>query len=175
MKITEVYALAVAVHERERIYAAWEAENVMSAGGPGKWYEVSLVSPNAQKFLEENAVLEFGEEAAWTEEMFDESVQVFESLCGPASYIVKKMDGMGFYGFSQDAEGRKKEMEALERERLETERARKERDARKEIRRKELEERRKLIAEQRGKVQADKFLSGFQLPGEEESLGDNPG
>jgi hypothetical protein len=83
--------------------------------------------------------------------------------------------GTGFYGFSKDAEGRKKEMEALERERLETERARKERDARKEIRRKELEERKKLIAEQRGKVQADKFLSGFQLPGEEESLGDNTG
>jgi hypothetical protein len=83
--------------------------------------------------------------------------------------------GTGFYSFSKDAEVRKEEMEALEQERLETERARKERDARKEHRRKELEERRKLIAEQRGKVQADKFLSGFQLPGEDESLGDNTG
>ena len=33
--------------------------------------------------------------------------------------------GTGFYSFSKDAEGRKKEMEDLERERLETERARK--------------------------------------------------
>ena len=80
--------------------------------------------------------------------------------------------GTGFYGFSKDAEGRRKEMEALERERLETEKARKDRDVRKETRRKELEDRRKLIAEQRGKAQADKFLSGFQLPGEEADLGD---
>lgn len=77
--------------------------------------------------------------------------------------------GTGFYAFSKDAEGRKKEMEALERERLETQRARKERDTQKEKRRKEVEDRRKLIAEQRTKAQADKFLSGFQLPGEEEA------
>ena len=80
--------------------------------------------------------------------------------------------GTGFYGFSKDAEGRRNEMEALERERLETERARNERDTRKETRRKELEERRKLIAEQRGKAQADKFLSSFQLTEEESQLGD---
>lgn len=78
--------------------------------------------------------------------------------------------GTGFYGFSKDAEVRRKEMEALERERLETEKARKERDERKESRRRELEERRKLVAEQRSKVQADKFLSGFEYPGEEEPL-----
>jgi hypothetical protein len=83
--------------------------------------------------------------------------------------------GTGFYGFSKDAEGRRKEMEALERERVETERARKERDARKEIRRKELEERRRLIAEQRGKAQADKFLSDLELPGEEKNMGDTGG
>jgi hypothetical protein len=80
--------------------------------------------------------------------------------------------GTGFYSFSKDAEVRKKEMKALDRERLETERARSEKDARKETRRKDLEDRRKLIAEQRGKVQADKFLSSFHLPGEEKTLGD---
>ena len=76
--------------------------------------------------------------------------------------------GTGFYSFSKDVEGRKKEMEALERERLETERARKERDAQKGKRRKEIEERRKLIAEQRTKAQAEKFLSGFEMPVEKE-------
>ena len=80
--------------------------------------------------------------------------------------------GTGFYGFSKDAEGRRNEMEALEHERLETERARNERDTRKETRRKELDVRRKLIAEQRGKAQADKFLSGFQLTEEESHLRD---
>lgn len=71
--------------------------------------------------------------------------------------------GTGFYSFSKDAEGRKKEMEALERERLQTERERRERDARKEKRRQEIEERRRKIAEQRTKIQADRFLADFDL------------
>ncbi|EXJ87781.1 hypothetical protein A1O1_04708 [Capronia coronata CBS 617.96] len=73
--------------------------------------------------------------------------------------------GTGFYAFSQDAEERKKEMEALEREREETERVRKEREEKKEQRRKEIEERRKLIAEQRAKAQADKFLDSLDIEG----------
>lgn len=80
--------------------------------------------------------------------------------------------GTGFYTFSKDAEGRKKEMEALERERLETERARKERDSQKEKRRKELEDRKRLIAEQRSKAQADKFLNGFELSDEKQDVAD---
>lgn len=71
--------------------------------------------------------------------------------------------GTGFYSFSKDAEGRKKEMDALEKERLQTERERKEREARKEKKRHEIEERRKKIAEQRTKVQADRFLDDFDL------------
>lgn len=73
--------------------------------------------------------------------------------------------GTGFYSFSQDAEGRKREMDALEKERLETEKARKEREEKKEQRRKEIEERRKLIAEQRAKAQADKFLNELDIEG----------
>ncbi|EXJ82993.1 hypothetical protein A1O3_06810 [Capronia epimyces CBS 606.96] len=73
--------------------------------------------------------------------------------------------GTGFYAFSQDAEERKKEMDALERERQETERIRKEREEKKEQRRKEIEERRKLIAEQRAKAQADKFLDSLDIEG----------
>jgi hypothetical protein len=71
--------------------------------------------------------------------------------------------GTGFYTFSKDAEGRKKEMEALEKERLQTERERAEREARKGKKRQEIEERRQKIAEQRSKAQADRFLADFEL------------
>lgn len=71
--------------------------------------------------------------------------------------------GTGFYSFSQDAEGRQKEMDSLEKERLETERVRKEHEEKKQLRKKELEERRKLIAQQRSKVQAEKFLNDLEL------------
>jgi Domain of unknown function (DUF4078) len=71
--------------------------------------------------------------------------------------------GTGFYTFSKDVEGRKKEMEALEKERLQTERERTEREARKEKKRQEIEERRQKIAEQRSKAQADRFLADFEL------------
>lgn len=75
--------------------------------------------------------------------------------------------GTGFYSFSKDAEGRRKEMEALERERLQTERERKEREARREKKRQEIEERRKKIAQQRSKVRADRFLANFEInPGD---------
>ena len=73
--------------------------------------------------------------------------------------------GTGFYGFSKDAEERKREMDALEKERLETEKVRKEREEKKEQRKKEIEERRKLIAEQRAKAQADKFLNELDIEG----------
>ncbi|KIW97495.1 uncharacterized protein Z519_01079 [Cladophialophora bantiana CBS 173.52] len=73
--------------------------------------------------------------------------------------------GTGFYTFSKDAEERRREMDALEKERLETERVRKERDEKKEQRKKEIEERRKLIAAQRAKAQADKFLNELNIGG----------
>ncbi|KIW10496.1 hypothetical protein PV08_11460 [Exophiala spinifera] len=73
--------------------------------------------------------------------------------------------GTGFYAFSQDSDQRKKEMEALEKERKETERIRQEREEKKELRRKEIEERRRVIAEQRAKAQADKFLDSLDIEG----------
>ncbi len=72
--------------------------------------------------------------------------------------------GVGFYSFSQDREGRGREMEALRREREETERGRREREERKERRRKEVEERRRVIAEKRGERLAERFLDGLDLP-----------
>lgn len=78
--------------------------------------------------------------------------------------------GVGFYQFSKDSEGRKKEMDALEKEREETERLRMEREKeREEIRAKKssnIEERRKLIAEKRAQKEkklADKFLDDLDV------------
>lgn len=72
--------------------------------------------------------------------------------------------GVGFYNFSQDGEGRKREMEALMKEREETERRKREREERKERRMKEVEERRRLIAEKRGERLAERFLDGLDVP-----------
>ncbi len=69
--------------------------------------------------------------------------------------------GVGFYSFSKDSEGRKREMEALERERAETERGRREREERKEAKKKQVEERKKAIAAKRGEKMADRFLNSL--------------
>ncbi|KAI9717283.1 MAG: hypothetical protein M1812_004810 [Candelaria pacifica] len=78
--------------------------------------------------------------------------------------------GVGLYSFSKDKVVRKKEMEELERERLETERGRKEREARKSKRKAEIEERRRLIAEHKGKKLADRFLDGLMNETEQQTL-----
>ncbi|MCJ1228508.1 hypothetical protein MMC12_005169 [Toensbergia leucococca] len=69
--------------------------------------------------------------------------------------------GVGFYAFSKDKEGRRKEMEALGRERRETERGRLERVERKEKKKKETEERRRVIKEKREEKQAERFLDSI--------------
>ena len=69
--------------------------------------------------------------------------------------------GVGFYQFSKDAEGRKKEMEALGREREETEKLRKEREERKEKKRRQMEERKEMIKSKREEKLADRFLDSL--------------
>ena len=69
--------------------------------------------------------------------------------------------GVGFYNFSKDSEGRKKEMEALERERADTERVRREKEERKEKKKREIEERTRIIANKRGEKLADRFLDSL--------------
>jgi hypothetical protein len=76
--------------------------------------------------------------------------------------------GTGFYAFSHDKEGRQQEMDALEKERLETEKIRNEREDKKEQRKREIEERIRLIAEQRSKAQADRFLRSLEVEDDEE-------
>ncbi len=72
--------------------------------------------------------------------------------------------GVGFYNFSKDGEGRKREMEALGREREETERGKREREERRERRKREVEERRRVIMRKRGERLAERFLDGLDVP-----------
>lgn len=110
----------------------------------------------------------FNPDNATTEKMTDLAKKRDRSATPPdeAHYDAKaevRTKGTGFYSFSKDVEGRRKEMEALEKERLQTERERKEKESRKEKKRQEIEDRRRKIAEQRSRVQADRFLADFDL------------
>lgn len=69
--------------------------------------------------------------------------------------------GVGFYSFSKDGEGRKREMDALKRERAETERGRREREEKRGEKRRKVEERKRLVAEKRGERLAERFLDGL--------------
>lgn len=69
--------------------------------------------------------------------------------------------GVGFYSFSKDAEGRKREMSELKKEREGTEREKKEREARESKREAELRKEMKAEAERKGKLLAEKFLEGL--------------
>ena len=69
--------------------------------------------------------------------------------------------GVGFYQFSQDAEGRRKELDALDREREETERRKGEDEERKAKRRREEEERKRMIQKRREERLAERFLKGL--------------
>ena len=69
--------------------------------------------------------------------------------------------GVGFYAFSGDGEGRRREMEELGRERERTEGERKGREERVEKRRREVEERRRVIREKKGERLAERFLEGL--------------
>src|SRR5205814_1793291 len=95
--IIQVEMLKRSYDEASGVYTVKRFDVPILEHFPTKWYEVSLVSPIAQQILGENEALEFGEQPSWTEENFEERVQVFESMCRPACYMVKEMDGMGFY------------------------------------------------------------------------------
>lgn len=69
--------------------------------------------------------------------------------------------GVGFYSFSKDAEGRKREMNELDREREETERNRKEREERLRKRKEAVEKRKKAVAEKRVEMLAERFLDAL--------------
>ncbi|MCJ1466434.1 hypothetical protein MMC07_005053 [Pseudocyphellaria aurata] len=69
--------------------------------------------------------------------------------------------GVGFYLFSKDAEGRKREMNELDREREETERNRKEREERLRKRKEAIEKRKKAVTEKRVAMLAERFLDAL--------------
>ncbi|KAI4179485.1 MAG: hypothetical protein L6R41_007824 [Letrouitia leprolyta] len=66
--------------------------------------------------------------------------------------------GVGFYAFSKDEEGRRREMEELERQRGETEMVKKQQEERREKRKREIEERRRMESKAREEKLADRFL-----------------
>ena len=69
--------------------------------------------------------------------------------------------GVGFYQFSQDEEGRKREFEALERERKETEEVKARDEERKVKKRREEEERKRVVQKRREERLAERFLKGL--------------
>ena len=73
--------------------------------------------------------------------------------------------GVGFYAFSQDKEGREREMEGLGREREETERMKREREERKEAKKRLVEERKREIQKRREEKLADRFLRELDADG----------
>ncbi len=79
--------------------------------------------------------------------------------------------GVGFYAFSKDEEGRRREFEALGEERRGTERERREREVRRGEREGRVEERKRFIAEKRGERLAERFLDGLdgELRGREQA------
>ncbi|KAL9070362.1 MAG: hypothetical protein Q9161_004920 [Pseudevernia consocians] len=93
----------------------------------------------------------------------DRSVTPPEEVHYDASKEVRSK-GVGFYSFSQDGEGRRREMDALQKEREETQRGRREREERKARRLRDVEERRRVIAEKRGERLAERFLDGLDVP-----------
>jgi hypothetical protein len=61
------------------------------------WYEMSITSAEAQEAFKENLNLDFGEETEWNEDLLLETGIVMKDMCEPANYLIKKMDGIGFY------------------------------------------------------------------------------
>lgn len=66
--------------------------------------------------------------------------------------------GVGFYAFSKDAEGRRREMNELKKERDETEREKKDREVRERKREEEVQNEIKAEAERKGQLLAEEFL-----------------
>ena len=109
----------------------------------------------------------FNPDAAIAEQMEDIARKRDRSMTPPEEvhYDASKeirSKGVGFYSFSKDAEGRKREMKDLERERQETEKGRGEREERIRKRKEEVEKRRKLVAQKRSEILADRFLEGLE-------------
>ena len=119
----------------------------------GDTIQVSAFSPSAPR----------AEEMAKLARKRDRSATPPEEVHYDASTEVRSK-GVGFYGFSRDGEGRRREMEALRGEREATERGRREREERKGRRREAVEERRRAIAEKRGERLAERFLDELDVP-----------
>jgi hypothetical protein len=61
------------------------------------WYEMSVSSVAVEESLHENSTVELGKETAWTERTLAGKGTILSDICLPANFLVKRLDGMGFY------------------------------------------------------------------------------
>ncbi|KAH9887867.1 hypothetical protein F4778DRAFT_797341 [Xylariomycetidae sp. FL2044] len=73
-----------------------QAEGNPKKGQAGTFYEASLQSKVVTEALEQNRVLEFGDEVSWSAEDFKKS-GAFNGLIRTACNMVKRMDGVGYW------------------------------------------------------------------------------
>ena len=60
------------------------------------WHEMNITCPQADALFEQHKTLELGEEPSWGSRNIKE-MQIIQALCRPACYMLKHMDGVGFY------------------------------------------------------------------------------
>ena len=79
-----------------RVVDAEPDKHDKARGIPDKWYEASISSVRAEELLEENALMEWGNEVKWTVEDAKEE-GVFAALYKPALAMVSQMDLVGCF------------------------------------------------------------------------------
>ncbi|KAI0419176.1 hypothetical protein F5X98DRAFT_385034 [Xylaria grammica] len=104
--ISEVWEMALRaksdIEQRTQLKFA-RYKNNERPGMPLLWYEAVLKSDTFSMAFEQNEKLEFGEEVRWTTEELVKTGAVWE-LIRTAAFMVKKMDGVGFWNDNHQAE-----------------------------------------------------------------------
>ncbi|KAI9746125.1 MAG: hypothetical protein M1818_000806 [Claussenomyces sp. TS43310] len=101
LHVAEVHRMimkAYTVSEKQKmVYQAVAAPaKVMASELETIWHEISISSAEADKTFKNSGDIELGEEASWTlDEMMKDDV--LKALWQPATFMIKKMDGIGFY------------------------------------------------------------------------------
>lgn len=101
LNITEVHNLDVSWQhgDNKTIFFATSSDRKESDAQTVEpmWYEMNITSTEAQEAFKENINLEFGEETEWNENLLLKTGVVMKDMCEPANYLIKKMDGIGYY------------------------------------------------------------------------------
>ena len=72
-----------------------EAREKHRQGDPSRWYEMAVVSYDANMTFQKNASLQVGDEANWTVDQLLVDMRVLPALCQPALIMLTKMDSVG--------------------------------------------------------------------------------